>query len=166
MLSENMLNMLNRQVNAEIQAAYLYLSMSLDAESKDMTGVANWFYVQWLEELHHARLLQMYILSRNGKVALLPLESVPTEWQTLKDMFSSTLRHERIVTQLIHNITAEATREQDFATLNRMIWFVDEQVEEEATARTLLNRVSQIENNRAALMILDKELAERKSEND
>lgn len=162
MLSVKICNMLNKQVNAEIQSAYLYLSMSLDADHKSMPGIANWFYVQWQEELHHSRILQNYINSRDGKVVLAPIEPVPNEWQTTKDMFASALRHECNVTTMIHELTMEAAREQDIATVSRMIWFIDEQVEEETSARTILHRISQLENNRTGLMLLDQELGERK----
>ena len=79
MLSEKLHEALNAQVNAEFWSAYLYLSMSMDAEAKGLKGVANWFYVQFQEEQDHARILMNYILSRDGKVSLKPIEAVRTE---------------------------------------------------------------------------------------
>ena len=76
MLSEKLHDALNEQINAELWSAYLYLSMSMDAEAKGLKGVANWFYVQFQEEQDHARIFMNYILSRDAEVKLLPIEEV------------------------------------------------------------------------------------------
>ena len=78
---------LNAQINAELWSAYLYLSMSMDAENKGLKGVANWFFVQFREEQDHARILMNYINSRDAKVVLKPIEEVRTEWTSPLDMF-------------------------------------------------------------------------------
>ena len=80
MLSERLHAAINEQINAELWSAYLYLSMSMDAEAKGYKGVANWFYVQWLEEQDHARILANYLNSRDAKVELKPIAEVQTEW--------------------------------------------------------------------------------------
>ena len=95
MLSKNLKNAINAQINAEMWSAYLYLSMSMDAEAKGHKGVANWFYIQFREEQDHARIFMNYLKSRDEKVDLMPVESVPTEWNSVLDMFKQTLEHER-----------------------------------------------------------------------
>ena len=95
MLSTKLHAAINDQINAELWSAYLYLSMSLDAEAKGLKGVANWFYVQWLEEQDHARILMNYLNSRDAKVTLKPIEAVQTEWGTILEMFNKTLEHEK-----------------------------------------------------------------------
>ena len=80
MLSEKLHAAINEQINAELWSAYLYLAMSMDAESKGYKGVANWFYVQWLEEQDHAHILMNYLNSRDCKVTLKPIAEVRTEW--------------------------------------------------------------------------------------
>ena len=126
MLSEKLHAALNEQINAELWSAYLYLSMSMDAEAKGLKGVANWFYVQWLEEQDHARILMNYINSRDGKVCLKPIEPVRTEWNSVLEMFQETLKHEKVVTGLINNLAAIAAEDRDFASSNMLVWFVDE----------------------------------------
>ena len=161
MLSERLHAALNEQINAELWSAYLYLSMSMDAENKGFKGVANWFYVQWLEEQDHARILMNYINSRDGKVVLKPIEKVQTEWSSVLEMFQETLRHERVVTGLINNLAAIASEDRDFASSNMLTWFVNEQVEEEESARDMIFAVESVEGDKYGMYQLDKELAAR-----
>ena len=130
MISQNLHNAINAQINAELWSAYLYLSMSLDAETKGYKGVANWFYVQFQEEQAHARIFMNYLNSRDAKVELQPIEAVPTAWNSVLDMFQQTLQHEKKVTSLINNLAFIANEDRDFASINRLVWFIDEQVEE------------------------------------
>ena len=141
MLSEKMQNALNAQINAEMWSAYLYLSMSMAAADKGLKGVANWFAIQFKEEQDHAQIFINYLLSRGGRVKLAPIAEVETEWDTPLAMFEQTLEHEKKVTSLIHNLCAIAAEEKDVATANRMVWFVDEQVEEEESARDIIDQL-------------------------
>ncbi|MBR2014197.1 MAG: ferritin [Alistipes sp.] len=161
MLSEKLHAALNEQINAELWSAYLYLSMSMDAEAKGLKGVANWFYVQWLEEQDHARILMNYINSRDGKVCLKPIEPVRTEWNSVLEMFQETLKHEKVVTGLINNLAAIAAEDRDFASSNMLVWFVDEQVEEEESARDMIFAAESVEGDKYGMYQLDKELAAR-----
>ena len=138
MISQNLHNAINAQVNAELWSAYLYLAMSLDAEAKGYKGVANWFYVQFQEEQAHARIFMNYLNSRDAKVELLPIEAVPSTWDSVQDMFRQTLEHEKKVTSLINNLAAIANEDRDYASINRIVWFIDEQVEEEESAREMI----------------------------
>ena len=104
MLSKNLHDAINAQINAELWSAYLYLAMSMDAETKGYKGVANWFYVQFQEEQDHARIFMNYLNSRDAKVTLLPIEEVPATWDSVLDMFKQTLEHEKKVTSLINNL--------------------------------------------------------------
>ena len=161
MLSEKLHAAINEQINAELWSAYLYLSMSMDAEAKGYKGVANWFYVQWLEEQDHARILMNYLNSRDCKVELKPIKEVRTEWNTILEMFQETLRHEKVVTSLINNLAAIAAEDKDFASSNMLVWFVNEQVEEEESARDKIFAVEAVEGNKYGMYQLDKELASR-----
>ena len=161
MLSQKLHDALNAQVNAELWSAYLYLSMALDAESKGYKGIANWFHVQFQEEQAHARLFMNYMLSRAAKVELLPIEAVPTTWETPLAMFENTLEHEKKVTALINNLASIANEDRDFASINRLNWFIDEQVEEEENARDMIQAVAAVIDNKYGLYMLDKELAAR-----
>lgn len=161
MLSEKLHKAINEQVNAELWSAYLYLAMSLDAETKGYKGVANWFYVQFQEEQAHARIFMNYLNSRDAKVTLLPIAEVPATWNSVLDMFKQTLEHEKKVTGLINNLAAIANEDRDFASINRLVWFIDEQVEEEESARDMIANVEAVEDNKYGMYMLDKDLAAR-----
>ena len=161
MLSQKLHEAMNAQVNAELWSAYLYLAMSLDAEAKGYKGVANWFYVQFQEEQAHARIFMNYMNSRDAKVELMPIEAVPAVWDSVLDMFKQTLEHEKKVTSLINNLAAIANEDRDYASVNRLNWFIDEQVEEEESAREMIGTVAAVEDNKYGMYMLDKELAAR-----
>lgn len=161
MISTKLHAAINDQINAELWSAYLYLSMSLDAEAKGFNGVANWFYVQWLEEQDHARILMNYLNSRDAKVCLKAIEPVRTEWNSVLEMFQETLRHEKVVTGLINNLAAIAAEDRDFASSNMLVWFVNEQVEEEESAREMIFAAESVEGDKYGMYQLDKELATR-----
>ena len=161
MISTKLHAAINDQINAELWSAYLYLSMSLDAEAKGLKGIANWFYVQWLEEQDHARILMNYLNSRDAKVCLKAIEPVRTEWNSVLEMFQETLRHEKVVTGLINNLAAIAAEDRDFASSNMVVWFVNEQVEEEESAREMIFAAESVEGDKYGMYQLDKELATR-----
>ena len=161
MLSEKLHAAINEQINAELWSAYLYLSMSMDAEAKGYKGVANWFYIQWLEEQDHAHILMNYLNSRDCKVELKPIKEVRTEWNSILEMFNETLRHEKVVTSLINNLAAIAAEDKDFASSNMLVWFINEQVEEEESARDKIFAVEAVEGNKYGMYQLDKEMATR-----
>ena len=161
MLSERLHKAINEQINAELWSAYLYLSMSMDAEAKGYKGVANWFYVQWLEEQDHARILANYLNSRDAKVELKPIAEVQTEWNSILEMFQHTLKHEKVVTSLINNLASIANEDRDFASSNMLVWFIDEQIEEEDNARDKIFATEAVEGDKYGMYQLDKELASR-----
>lgn len=161
MLSQKLHDAINAQINAELWSAYLYLAMSMDAESKGYKGVANWFYVQFQEEQDHARIFMNYLNSRDAKVELRPIEEVPSIWDSVLAMYKQTLEHEKKVTSLINNLAAIANEDRDFASINRLVWFIDEQVEEEESARDMITAVEAVEDNKYGMYMLDKELATR-----
>ena len=161
MLSNRLHQAINDQINAELWSAYLYLAMSMDAEAKGLKGVANWYHVQYLEEQDHARIFMNYLNSRDAKVVLQPIAEVPTEWDSVLEMFKQTLEHEKKVTALINNLAFIANEDRDFASINRLVWFIDEQVEEEENAREMIAAVEAVEGNKYGMYMLDKELATR-----
>lgn len=161
MLSNNLSKAINDQINAELWSAYLYLAMSMDCEAKGYKGIANWFYVQFQEEQAHARIFMNYLNSRDVKVELLPIAEVQTSWTSVLEMFEHTLQHEKKVTSMINNLAAIANEDRDYASINRITWFIDEQVEEEESAREMIAAVEAVEDNKYGMYMLDKELAAR-----
>ena len=162
MISKKMQNAINEQINAELWSAYLYLSMAMDAEAKALKGIANWFFVQWLEEQDHARIFQNYLNARGAKVNLLPIAEVPQEWNSPLEMFKDTLEHEEEVTEMIDNLVRLAMAENDFATLSRLKWFVDEQVEEEDSASDQVADFERAGKDFSVLKKLDDQLGKRR----
>ncbi|MCH5309744.1 MAG: ferritin [Prevotella sp.] len=161
MISSKLQDAINAQINAEFWSGYLYLAMSQYFESEGHTGIANWFKVQFKEEQAHAEIFINYLNSRGGRVILAPIAEVPTSWESPLAAYEHTLAHEEKVTGLINNIYAIAVEEKDYATCNKLDWFVEEQVEEEETARELVDKLKLIGNNGLALYTLNKELGAR-----
>lgn len=152
---------LNKQVNAEMWSAYLYLSMSYDMKIKGFPGMANWFAAQAKEEFEHAQRIMSFIVAADGKVKLEPIAEVQQEWNSPKDAFADTLMHEKIVTEKIHELMDMAVEAKDYATQNMLNWFINEQVEEEDTARELLAALEAIEGDKAAMYMFDSKLGKR-----
>jgi len=152
---------INAQINAEMWSAYLYLSMATQCHDLGLSGMANWFEIQFKEEQDHAQIFYNYIISRGGRVVLRPIDAVDTEWKDALAMYEKTLEHEKVVTGLINNLYAIAVEEKDYATQTMLQWFIDEQVEEEENARTLIDTLKMINGNGYGLYMLDKELAAR-----
>lgn len=161
MLSEKMQAALNEQINAELWSGYLYLSMAMQFENSGMAGVANWFRIQFKEEQAHAEIFMNYINQRGGRVVLRAIPEVPVDWANPLEAFRATLDHERKVTAMINNLYAIAETEHDYATRDRLTWFVSEQVEEEETAQQLIDKFTLIGNDGMGLYMLDQELASR-----
>lgn len=161
MLSKTIEDAINAQINAELWSAYLYLSMATNFEAQGLSGIANWFKIQFKEEQAHAEIFMNYVNARGGRVILKPIDAVETEWATPLDAFKATLAHEQKVTALINNLYALAESERDYATRDRLNWFISEQVEEEESAQELIDKFSLIGDNGMGLYMLDQELAAR-----
>lgn len=161
MLSKKLEDAINKQINAELWSAYLYLSMSNHYTHEGLPGVANWFTLQFHEEQEHAMKFMEYMAARGSKVELQPIEKVDTSWSTLKEAFEETLAHEKVVTGLINDLVTLAREEQDYATENMLQWFVSEQVEEEESVQEILDALDLIGDKGHAIYMFDKELGKR-----
>ena len=160
-MDEKMVDALNRQLNAELYSAYLYLSMGTYFESMDMSGFSNWMRVQAQEELAHAMKIHDFIIQRGERVILKRIDSPPTEWESARDAFEHVYSHEQKVTGLINQLVNLALSLGDHATNNFLQWFVAEQVEEEESSSGVLKKVKMAEDSLSALLMLDNELAQR-----
>ena len=161
MLEQKMEIALNQQVNAELWSAYLYLSMSYDMDGKGYEGMSSWFALQAKEEFEHATRIMKFIGEMDGKVTLTPISEVRQEWNSPKEAFEDTLKHERVVSGKIYQLMDMAVELKDYATQNMFKWFVDEQVEEENTARKIVDMLKRIENSSVGMYALDKQLGNR-----
>ena len=154
---------INEQVNAEFFSAYLYLSMSSWFESAGLKGFANWERIQAMEERDHALKFFDFICARGGRAIMKTIDAPPASWKNPQEAFEAQLAHELKVTGLINNLVDLAMAEKDHATVNFLQWFVREQVEEEENARTILDQLKMISQEKGVglLYMLDKEMATR-----
>jgi ferritin len=161
MLSPKIEDALNSQINAELYSSYLYLSMSAYCDSQNLAGMANWMRIQAQEEHTHAMKFFDFVNERDGRVLLTQIEAPKTEWTSPLNVFEETLAHEQKVTGLINGLVDLSLEEKDHASNTFLQWFVTEQVEEEATAKTILDKLKLIGDNPVALYMLDGELGQR-----
>jgi len=161
MLSQEMTAALNKQLNTELYSAHLYLSMSSYASSIGLKGAANWFMIQYQEEMVHFMKFYTYINSQGEHVALGPLDAPPNEFPSLLAMFEETLKHEMFITRCINELTECALKGKDHATQIFLQWFVTEQVEEEENDREIIGKLKLIGDNGYGILMLDNELGAR-----
>ena len=164
MLSQAVQEAINDQIHHEFHSAYVYLSMSAYLEAANFTGFAKWMRMQAKEEVMHAMKLFDFVNDRNGRVTLKTLEQPNAEWKSVLNVFEQALKHEQTVTSMIHSLYALATKENDYATQVALTWFINEQVEEEATATSVVDRLKIANNDGAALLILDGQMGARTDE--
>ena len=161
MLSENMETVLNDQVNAELYSAYLYQAMAAYFEDQDLDGFAHWMDLQAEEEMEHARRIYDFINERGGRVRLSAIDAPPVEWETPQAAFEDALEHEKKVTAMIDNLVDQAEKENDRASYSFLQWFVDEQVEEEDTVTTIIQKLKMIGGSGSGLFMINNELSQR-----
>ena len=161
MLSKTMSAALNEQLNKEMYSAYLYMSMSAYSTHIGLKGFANWFMVQYQEEMMHAMKFYNYINDLGEQVMLMAIDAPPTAFESPLDMFEKTLKHEQFVTKRINDLVALAIKEKDHATNIFLQWFITEQIEEEANDNDVIAKLKLVGKKGDALLMLDKELSAR-----
>ena len=151
----------NDQINAEIYSAYLYLSMQAYFESEGLPGMANWTHCQVQEEMVHAKMMFDFVNERMGKVTLKAIDCPPTKWSSPLAVFKNVFEHEQKVTGLIDKLVSVAEKENDRASLAFLQWFVSEQVEEEASADAVVQKLKLMGKDGSGMYMIDRELAQR-----
>ena len=137
------------------------MAMAAYFESINLNGFAQWMTVQAGEEMAHARKFYSYIFERDGRVKLAAIGEPPFEWKSPVDAFTNAYEHELKVSGLIHKLVDLARKENDHATENFLGWFVAEQVEEEASALEVVNKLKMIKDSPNALFMLNTHLGSR-----
>lgn len=161
MLNKEMEKALNEQVQKELYSAYMYLAMSLYLDGENLQGFAHWTKAQAGEEYEHAMKIIDYIQDYNGTPVLMSIEQPPKQWKSAVEVFKQIYAHEKKVTASIHKLMDLALKKKDYPTISFLQWFVDEQVEEEASALEILEKVQCVGDAKAALLMLDNALAKR-----
>jgi ferritin len=164
MLNEVVQEAINEQINNELFSMYSYLSMSAYCEHKLFRGCAHWMRLQSQEEYGHAMRLYDFLIVRQGRVKLRPVAQPQIEFSSLPDVFEKALEQEQTVTGQINALYELAFKEKAFAALVELEWFINEQVEEEKTARDIVYKFQLVKDDPAALLDLDRELGARQPE--
>lgn len=161
MLNKELEKALNDQIKNELYAAYLYLSMSAYFKAENLEGFAHWMRMQREEEIAHAMKIFDFVQDRDGRIDLQALDKPPADFGSPLVVMEEALAHEQKVTQRINELYELAVKQKDYPTQTLLQWFVTEQVEEEATAKQLVDQLKLVGNNSAALLMLDRELGAR-----
>jgi ferritin len=161
MLSKSIQDALNEQIKHEFYSSYLYLSMAAHFESANWPGFATWVRVQSEEESTHAKKFFQYVTDRGGRVVLGAIDAPPAEFKNTADVFQQVLAHEQKVTALIDKLYALAVSEKDYASQSFLLWFIDEQVEEEKNASLICEQLKRIGESTGSLFALDHQLGKR-----
>ena len=160
-MNQRMLDAVNKQIQAEFQSAYIYLSMSARFEEMKMSGAANWMRIQWQEETAHAIKLFYHVIRRGKTPKLFTLPEPNVTFDTALDAFEQVLEHERHVTKLIHDLYGVAVEEKDYAMQTLLHWYIDEQVEEEENAEGIIDSLRLAGSAGQGLFMVDRELGQR-----
>ena len=160
-MNEKITKLLNVQINKEFYSAYLYLDISNYYDSLDLDGYANYYMIQAQEERDHALLFMKYMQNNGLKVTLEAIGKPDKEFTSVLQPLEVAAEHERYVTDLINNIYHEAHEAKDYRTMKFLDWFVDEQMEEEKNADTMISRYNLFGQDPKSLYLLDQEYATR-----
>ena len=161
MFNKKVQDEMNNQIQRELDSAYIYLSMAAYFETKNFPGFAHWMHTQFQEEQAHAFKFFAFINDRGGKVILQALNTPPADFKSPLDVFEKALAHEVKISGHINDLYALTNEEKDFSSQPLLQWFIEEQVEEEKNAGDIVETLKMIGDDYTALLILDRELAQR-----
>ena len=161
MISSSMESALLTQLNEEFYSAYLYLSMSAYCSHIEFNGAATWFKLQYEEEHMHATKIYNYLVEQGVQVILKPLQQPPNDFGSMLEVFQTSLNHEQVMSSRLNELSDQALKEKDHATYNLLQWFVNEQVEEEATLGGIISKLKLVKEDGYGLLMIDNELGER-----
>ena len=164
--SDQLARAFNTQINLEFESAYAYLGMAAWCEANELAGFGRWLRSQAREETEHGLKIFDFLLDRDQRVQLTDIAATPAAYGSVLDVFRAALSHEQQVTAAISDLYAKATAEQDFASVPVLNWFTNEQIEEEATVRQIVAELERVGDDSAALVLLDREMAQRRDVGD
>ena len=150
---------INEQIQREEHSSRIYLAMASWAERNGFPGAANWLYVQTEEERIHMLKLVHYLNDRGGGAVIPALEAPGAKFKSLIDVFQQVLKHEEYISASINDLYAICTKEKDFTSANYLQWYINEQIEEESTVRSILDQIKLADTEKGGLFLMDKEFA-------
>ncbi len=154
-------DIINKQIQAELYSAYLYLSMAVWCNDQNLTGMAHWLKAQAKEEVEHAMKFYHHLEERSARIDLRAIEAPPKEWKSPLAVFEAAYGHEQKVTGMIYDIVNLAQKEGDHAAAVMCQWFVTEQVEEEAQTLAIVEKLKMAGESKGALIQIDHQLGKR-----
>lgn len=158
MLSKKLEIALNQQVKIEGDSSQIYLSMASWAENEGFEGISTFMYAQSDEERMHMLKLIKYINQRGGEAVIPEIIKPSLDHTSFKTLFTQLFEHEVFVSKSINELVHIALEEKDYATHNFLQWYVSEQIEEEATARTILDKINLIGDDKGGLYLFDTDM--------
>lgn len=161
MISKKLIKAINEQINKELFSEYLYISMQAWFANQNLDGMAAWMDAQGKEERFHAMKFFNYLIERGGKVELKAIATPTVEFDNPLKAFKMALEHEQFITKSINELMDLAIKENDHATRSFLQWYVDEQVEEEASVDKIVNMLKMVGENGHGIMMIDRELGQR-----
>lgn len=161
MMNEKIEKAFNRQINEEIKSMYIYLSMSAWFETNNLTGMASWMNLQAKEEWSHAMKFYKHILERGGRVRLEKVDAPGHEWSSALAAFEDAYKHECYISKCIDDLAALSEEEKDRPARTFLNWFIEEQVEEEASTSEIMDKLKMIGDSKNGLFMMDKACAQR-----
>ncbi len=161
-LNPKLARLLNEQINNELSSSYIYLAMAAWFEQTPYTGFAQWMFTQSREETMHALKFYQYVVDRDAKVELQPVPKPKSNFKSPLDVFEHSLKQEQTVTRQINDLFEVGEQVKDHASKNLLLWFLNEQMEEEKSVRDMLDRLKLAGDDPASLLVLDREAGSRK----
>lgn len=160
-LTKKLEDAINGQIQAEYYSSYMYLAMAAYCDSVNMPGYGHWMRAQAREEMQHVMKFYRYVVDRGGRVVFGAIDQPPVEYASILAVAEETYAHEQKVTSLIGKLYEVAVVEKDYATQSFLQWYIDEQVEEENNARTIVDQLKMVGDHISGLFMLDRHLASR-----
>jgi ferritin len=158
MLSKKIESLLNKQVELEASSSQYYLAMASWAEVKGYNGVSKFLYKHADEERLHMLKLIMFVNERGGHGLVPELSAPPANFKGIQEVFEQILKHEIHVSGEINKLVDRCLAEKDYTTHNFLQWYVSEQIEEEALARNILDKLNLIGNDKGGMYLFDRDL--------
>ena len=158
MLSKNIENALNEQIKIEAESSQVYLAMASWAETQGFEGVASFMYKHSDEERMHMLKLAKFVNERGGHAKVSALNAPPVSFGSFKEMFQTLFDHEVMVSDKINDLVDITLKFKDYATHNFLQWYVSEQIEEEALARNILDKINLIGDDKGGLYLFDNDV--------
>jgi ferritin len=158
MLNKKIEVALNEQIKIEADSSQFYLAMASWAETEGLNGTAKFLYMHSDEERDHMLKLVKFVNERGGNAAIPPIAAPPAKFESITEIFQNLLDHEIHVTRKINEVVDVCLSEKDYTTHNFMQWYVAEQLEEEALAREIMDKLRMIGNEKAGLYLFDRDL--------